>query len=120
MPSHPSRHSRKKQGGVLKTWDFDSPASMSILEESTIAAERPMMAVFNNLVLFDVCGADRNYTGYCNPEVDKLVDRQSAEPNTEQRKQLVWEIEKRLIEDVARQVIFIRGEQPADILRSRT
>ena len=40
----------QKQGGVLKTWDFDSPASMSILEESTIAAERPMMAVFNNLV----------------------------------------------------------------------
>jgi peptide/nickel transport system substrate-binding protein len=34
-------------------WDFDSPASMSILEESTIAAERPMMGVFNNLVLFD-------------------------------------------------------------------
>jgi peptide/nickel transport system substrate-binding protein len=53
-----------------------------------------------------VCGADRNYTGYCNPEVDKLVDRQSAEPNTEKRKQLVWEIEKRLIEDIARPVIF--------------
>jgi peptide/nickel transport system substrate-binding protein len=43
----------QKQGGILKTWDFDSPANMSILEESTIAAERPMMAVFNNLVLFD-------------------------------------------------------------------
>ena len=43
----------QKRGGILKTWDFDSPASMSILEESTIAAERPMMAVFNNLVLFD-------------------------------------------------------------------
>jgi len=43
----------QKQGGILETWDFDSPASMSILEESTIAAERPMMAVFNNLVLFD-------------------------------------------------------------------
>ena len=39
-----------------------------------------------------VCGADRNYTGYCNPEVDKLVDRQSAETNVEKRKQLVWEI----------------------------
>ena len=31
----------------------DSPASMSILEESTIIAEAPMMAVFNNLVMFD-------------------------------------------------------------------
>ena len=26
-----------------------------------------------------VCGAQRNYTGYCNPEVDKLVGRQSTE-----------------------------------------
>jgi peptide/nickel transport system substrate-binding protein len=53
-----------------------------------------------------VCGADRNYTGYCNPEVDKLVDQQSAEPNVEKRKKLVWEIEKRLVEDGARPVIF--------------
>src|SRR5258707_11987610 len=28
-----------------------------------------------------VCGAQRNYTGYCSAEVDKLVDRQSAEPD---------------------------------------
>ena len=31
----------------------DSPASMSIHEEATIVAERPMMGVFNNLVMFD-------------------------------------------------------------------
>ena len=30
-----------------------SPASMSIHEESTIAALGPMMGVFNNLVMFD-------------------------------------------------------------------
>jgi len=53
-----------------------------------------------------VCGSDRNYTGYCNPEVDKLVDRQSMEADPEKRKQLVWEIEKKLVEDVARPVIF--------------
>ena len=53
-----------------------------------------------------VCGAERNYTGYCSPEVDKLVDRQSSEPNREKRQQLVWEIEKRLAEDGARPVIF--------------
>ena len=40
-------------GGILKVGWFDSPASMSILEESTIAAERPMMGVFNNLVMYD-------------------------------------------------------------------
>src|SRR5579862_3804566 len=43
----------QKQGGVLKMPHGDSPASMSILEESTIVAEGPMMAVFNNLVMFD-------------------------------------------------------------------
>src|SRR6476619_1260942 len=43
-----------------------------------------------------VCGAVRNYTGYCNKEVDALIDRQSAEPDIAKRKQLVWQIEKRL------------------------
>src|SRR5216684_3176046 len=43
----------QKQGGILKTYSPDSPASMSIHEEATVFAERPMMAVFNNLVMFD-------------------------------------------------------------------
>src|SRR3954447_11018113 len=45
--------SAQKAGGVLKIEHFDSPASMSILEESTRAALQPMMAVFNNLVVYD-------------------------------------------------------------------
>jgi peptide/nickel transport system substrate-binding protein len=53
-----------------------------------------------------VCGAERNYTGYCNPEVDKLVDRQSIETDPEKRRRLVWQIERRLAEDGARPVIF--------------
>jgi peptide/nickel transport system substrate-binding protein len=53
-----------------------------------------------------VCGSERNYTGYCNPAVDKLVDQQSMESDKEKRKQLVWEIERRLAEDDARPVIF--------------
>ena len=43
----------QKQGGILREYIIDSPASMSIHEESTVVAERPMMAVFNNLVVFD-------------------------------------------------------------------
>ncbi len=43
----------QKAGGVLKISHFDSPASMSLLEESTTAAIRPMMGVFNNLVMYD-------------------------------------------------------------------
>ena len=43
----------QKSGGVLKISFFDNPASMSLLEEATAAALRPMMGVFNNLVMFD-------------------------------------------------------------------
>src|SRR5712671_5445632 len=43
----------QKSGGILKISHFDSPASMSLLEESTAAAVRPMMGVFNNLVVYD-------------------------------------------------------------------
>jgi peptide/nickel transport system substrate-binding protein len=53
-----------------------------------------------------VCGAQRNYTGYCNPEVDALVERQSAESDQARRKQLVWEIERKMAEDDARPVLF--------------
>jgi peptide/nickel transport system substrate-binding protein len=43
----------QKPGGVLRVAHRDSPASMSILEEVTISTVAPMMAVFNNLVIFD-------------------------------------------------------------------
>ena len=43
----------QKPGGVLKMYFFDSPASMSIHEEATIAGQGPMMGVFNNLVMYD-------------------------------------------------------------------
>ena len=52
------------------------------------------------------CGSDRNYTGYCNPEFDKLVDRQSVESDQEKRRRLVWEIDKKLQEDGARPILF--------------
>jgi peptide/nickel transport system substrate-binding protein len=52
------------------------------------------------------CGAERNYTGYCNAEVDQLIDRQSSEPDTSKRKQIVWEIERKLAEDAARPALF--------------
>src|SRR4029077_17537000 len=45
--------SAQKQGGILKMYSPDSPASMSILEEATVFSEGPMMGVFNNLVMFD-------------------------------------------------------------------
>ena len=45
--------SAQKHGGILKIYTLDSPASMSILEETTVFAQRPVMAIFNNLVMFD-------------------------------------------------------------------
>src|SRR5262249_7388941 len=43
----------QKHGGVLQAYTVDSPASMSIHEEFTVFAERPMQGVFNNLITFD-------------------------------------------------------------------
>ena len=42
----------QKSGGILRVPWFDSPPSLSLLEESTVAANRPMMGVFNNLVTY--------------------------------------------------------------------
>jgi peptide/nickel transport system substrate-binding protein len=52
------------------------------------------------------CGAENNLDGYCNREVDELIDRQSAEADPEVRKQLVRAIERKLAEDFARPIIY--------------
>ncbi|MCB1742561.1 MAG: ABC transporter substrate-binding protein [Gammaproteobacteria bacterium] len=52
------------------------------------------------------CGSQRNYTGYCNKELERLFEQQSMETDVEKRKVLVWEIDKRLQEDAARPMIF--------------
>jgi peptide/nickel transport system substrate-binding protein len=72
------------------------------LQVTETGVDDPDQAFYENYV----CGSERNYTGYCNPEVDKLVDQQSMEPNQEKRKKLVWQIERRLAEDAVRPVIF--------------
>jgi peptide/nickel transport system substrate-binding protein len=53
-----------------------------------------------------VCGSERNYSGYCNKEIDRLVDQQSEEADQEKRKKLVWEIDKKLQLDAARPIIM--------------
>ena len=62
----------------------------------------PDQALYENYV----CGAEGNYNGYCSPEIDKLIDRQSIESDQQKRKELVWEIEKKLAEDGPRPMIF--------------
>ena len=77
----------------------DFKIAMNVTET---AVDDPDVAFYENYA----CGSQRNYTAYCNPEVDKLIDQQSAEANIEKRKKIVWEIEKKLIEDDARPILF--------------
>jgi peptide/nickel transport system substrate-binding protein len=58
------------------------------------------------LINFYGCGASLNWDGYCNPEVDQLIDRQSREGDPARRKEVLWQIERKLAEDVARPIIF--------------
>ena len=48
------------------------------------------------------CGSERNYTNYCNKDLQAQFDAQSQEKDVAKRKKLVWEIDKKLQEDVAR------------------
>ena len=52
------------------------------------------------------CGSERNYTNYCNAELEKMYDQQSMEPDQEKRRKIVWEIDKILTEDAARPIAF--------------
>jgi len=61
-----------------------------------------------DVVLFETyaCGSERNYTGYCNADLEKLFHQQSKMTDIAQRRQLVWQIDKALQEDGARPVIY--------------
>jgi peptide/nickel transport system substrate-binding protein len=53
-----------------------------------------------------VCSSARNYTGYCDKEFDQMVDQQSMEADPAKRKKLVWDIDYKLQQDMARPVIY--------------
>lgn len=52
------------------------------------------------------CKSERNYTGYCNPAIEVLMEQQSAMADLGERRKLVWEIDRKLLEDGARPVIM--------------
>ena len=52
------------------------------------------------------CGSERNYTGYCNPELETMFVQQSTEADWQKRKTLVWEIDTKLQEDAARPIVY--------------
>jgi peptide/nickel transport system substrate-binding protein len=53
-----------------------------------------------------VCSSARNYMGYCDQNFDRMVDQQSMEADPAKRKKLVWDIDRKLQEDMARPVIY--------------
>src|SRR5271169_734821 len=58
------------------------------------------------LDLFYGCGSSLNWDHYCNKEVDELITAQSIEGDVARRKQILWQIERKLAEDDARPIIF--------------
>ena len=52
------------------------------------------------------CQAVRNYTHYCNPEIEAKIDEQSATIDPVKRKKLVQALDLRLQQDVARVVLY--------------
>lgn len=62
------------------------------------------------LKMFFACKSDANYSKYCNADIDRLLDQQSQETDPVKRKAMVWDIERRLITDVARPILY-HGQQ---------
>ena len=52
------------------------------------------------------CKSERNYTGYCNAEIETLMEKQSSMSDVEARRKIVWEIDKKLLEDNARPIVM--------------
>ena len=71
------------------------------LNLSGIAVDDPDVALFETYG----CGSLRNYNGYCNPEMTKLFEAQSREFDFEKRLKMVWDIDRKLQEDIARPII---------------
>jgi peptide/nickel transport system substrate-binding protein len=59
-----------------------------------------------NIVENYSCKSERNYTQYCNADVDRLLAAQSSELDREKRRKMVWDIERLLVEDAARPIIL--------------
>ncbi len=67
-----------------------------------VGIDDPDVVFFENYA----CGSQRNYTGYCNEKIQTLMEQQSAITDIEERKKLVWEIDRELQLDHARPMIY--------------
>ena len=72
------------------------------LNQTGTPVDDPDTHLFENYA----CDSVRNYTNYCNRDLEKLFEKQSLEPDAQKRKEIVWQIDRTLQEEVARPVFF--------------
>ena len=60
-----------------------------------------------DVVFFEgyACGSLRNYNNHCDAETTRLIEAQSRELDIARRRAMVWEIDRRLQEEIARPII---------------
>lgn len=72
------------------------------LNLSGAAVDDPDQNFFENFA----CGSLRNYNNYCDAEMTKRFEAQSRETDPEKRKRMVWDIDRKLQEEIARPIIY--------------
>ena len=75
------------------------------MNQNGAAIDDPDVILFENYV----CGGDRNYPRYCNQELQRRFEEQSATTDPEARRRLVREIDIQLQRDVARPILYHSG-----------
>jgi peptide/nickel transport system substrate-binding protein len=95
--------------GELETVETASWIPKMVRKDYTVAISLSGSAVDDPDQIFYesyVCKSPRNYTGYCDREMEALVERQSMETDPEKRKAIVWQIERKMAADVVRPIIY--------------
>src|ERR1700712_4095518 len=67
-----------------------------------MSIDDPDVVFFENFL----CGSERNYSGYCNPALEKKFHEQSMMKDVDARRKVVWDIDKALQVDGARPVVY--------------
>jgi peptide/nickel transport system substrate-binding protein len=97
--------------GELETIDTANWVPKLVRKDYTIAqsasgsgVDDPDPQLFENYM----CNTPRDVTGYCNPDLDQRIVEQSMETNPATRKEMVWNIERILIADAVRPIIYFQ------------
>ena len=68
------------------------------LETTGNAVDDPDQAFYETFA----CRSERNYSRYCNPEIERMFEAQSTELDVDKRRKLAWDIDMKLLADAAR------------------